>query len=170
MPYELGVDLGTTFTAAAVREAGGEPVMVGLGNRALQVPSVLFRTDSGFVVGEGAERRGAAEPRRLVREFKRRLGDPVPILVDGAPFSAETLSATLLRWVVDAVTRRQGGPPAGLVLTHPASWGEYKLEVLRQVVTLSLSIDHRVLDGEQGSRFLAAIGRLLADPATAFLR
>jgi pyruvate dehydrogenase E2 component (dihydrolipoamide acetyltransferase) len=41
---------------------------------------------------------------------------------------------------------------------------------LRQVVTLSLSIDHRVLDGEQGSRFLAAIGRLLADPATAFLR
>ena len=41
---------------------------------------------------------------------------------------------------------------------------------LRSVATLSLSIDHRVLDGEQGSRFLAAIGRLLTDPATAFLR
>src|SRR4051794_17961509 len=136
MPYELGVDLGTTFTAAAVRE-GDEPVMVGLGNRALQVPSVLFRTDTGFLVGEAAERRGSVEPRRLVREFKRRLGDPVPILVDGAPFSPEMLSGTLLRWVVDAVTRRQGEPPAGLVLTHPASWGQYKLDVLREVVTLA---------------------------------
>src|SRR3954447_25024277 len=136
MPYELGVDLGTTFTAAAVRE-GDEPVMVGLGNRALQVPSVLFRTDEGFVVGEAAERRGSTEPRRLVREFKRRLGDPVPVLVDGVPFSAESLSATLLRWVVDVVTRRQGEPPAGLVLTHPASWGEYKLDVLRQVAALA---------------------------------
>ncbi len=41
---------------------------------------------------------------------------------------------------------------------------------LRSVTTLSLSIDHRVLDGEQGSRFLAAIGRTLTDPATAFTR
>jgi pyruvate dehydrogenase E2 component (dihydrolipoamide acetyltransferase) len=39
---------------------------------------------------------------------------------------------------------------------------------LRQVVTLSLSIDHRVLDGEQGARFLADVGRILADPARAF--
>ena len=41
---------------------------------------------------------------------------------------------------------------------------------LRSVTTLSLSIDHRVLDGEQGSRFLAAIGRTLSDPATVFTR
>ncbi|HEY0240853.1 MAG TPA: Hsp70 family protein [Friedmanniella sp.] len=136
MTYELSVDLGTTFTAAAVRD-DGEPVMVGLGNRALQVPSVLFRTDAGFIVGEAAERRGATEPRRLVREFKRRLGDPVPVLVDGVPFSAAALSATLLRWVVEAATRRQGGPPSGLVLTHPASWGAYKLDVLREVLTLA---------------------------------
>jgi molecular chaperone DnaK len=136
MPYELSVDLGTTFTAAAVRD-DGEPVMVGLGNRALQVPSVLFRTDEGFIVGEAAERRGSTEPRRLVREFKRRLGDPVPVLVDGVPFSAASLSATLLRWVVAAVTRRQGEPPAGLVLTHPASWGAYKLDVLQEVLVLA---------------------------------
>ena len=137
MPYELGVDLGTTFTAAAVREPVGRPTMVGLGNRALQVPSVLLRTGTGFVVGEAAERRGSSDPRALVREFKRRIGDPVPILVDGVPFSAEMLSGTLLRWVVDAVTRRQGEPPTGLVLTHPASWSAYRLDVLHQVVTLA---------------------------------
>ncbi|MGJ9401750.1 dihydrolipoamide acetyltransferase family protein [Arthrobacter sp. KK5.5] len=35
---------------------------------------------------------------------------------------------------------------------------------LRQVMTLSLSFDHRLVDGEQGSRFLADVGTMLADP------
>lgn len=42
---------------------------------------------------------------------------------------------------------------------------EYKGEIaLRQVMTLSLSFDHRLVDGEQGSRFLADIGAILAEP------
>ncbi|MDQ0679323.1 2-oxoisovalerate dehydrogenase E2 component (dihydrolipoyl transacylase) [Arthrobacter pascens] len=45
-----------------------------------------------------------------------------------------------------------------------APW-EYQGEVaLRQVMTLSLSFDHRLVDGEQGSRFLADIGTILAEP------
>ncbi|MBY6410714.1 2-oxo acid dehydrogenase subunit E2 [Rhodococcus sp. BP-252] len=35
---------------------------------------------------------------------------------------------------------------------------------LRSVTTLSLSFDHRLVDGEQGSRFLADIAAILADP------
>ncbi len=42
---------------------------------------------------------------------------------------------------------------------------EYQGEVaLRQVMTLSLSFDHRLVDGEQGSRFLADVGSILSDP------
>lgn len=42
---------------------------------------------------------------------------------------------------------------------------EFQDEVaLRQVMTLSLSFDHRLVDGEQGSRFLADVGAILADP------
>lgn len=37
---------------------------------------------------------------------------------------------------------------------------------VRSVTTLSLSFDHRLVDGEQGSRFLAAIAGLLREPAT----
>lgn len=45
---------------------------------------------------------------------------------------------------------------------------EYQGEIaLRQVMTLSLSFDHRLVDGEQGSRFLADIGRILANPGLA---
>jgi pyruvate dehydrogenase E2 component (dihydrolipoamide acetyltransferase) len=45
---------------------------------------------------------------------------------------------------------------------------EFQDEVaLRQVMTLSLSFDHRLVDGEQGSRFLADVGAMLADPGMA---
>lgn len=35
---------------------------------------------------------------------------------------------------------------------------------LRSVTTLSLSFDHRLVDGQQGSQFLALVGRLLSSP------
>jgi pyruvate dehydrogenase E2 component (dihydrolipoamide acetyltransferase) len=38
----------------------------------------------------------------------------------------------------------------------------------RQVTTLALSFDHRVVDGELGSRFLADVGALLHDPGNAW--
>jgi pyruvate dehydrogenase E2 component (dihydrolipoamide acetyltransferase) len=41
---------------------------------------------------------------------------------------------------------------------------------LRRVMTLSLSFDHRLVDGEQAARFLADLGGLLGDPALAMLR
>ncbi|KAA1425450.1 2-oxo acid dehydrogenase subunit E2 [Mumia zhuanghuii] len=41
--------------------------------------------------------------------------------------------------------------------------------VPRWVTTLAVSFDHRVVDGEQGSRFLADVGRLLEDPANALV-
>jgi pyruvate dehydrogenase E2 component (dihydrolipoamide acetyltransferase) len=39
--------------------------------------------------------------------------------------------------------------------------------VPRKVCQLALSFDHRVIDGQQGSQFLADVGALLADPAMA---
>jgi len=39
--------------------------------------------------------------------------------------------------------------------------------VARQVCQLALSVDHRVVDGQQASQFLADIGALLTDPALA---
>ncbi len=46
---------------------------------------------------------------------------------------------------------------------------EYRDEIaLRQVLTLSLSFDHRLVDGREGSLFLAGVAGMLADPATLF--
>jgi pyruvate dehydrogenase E2 component (dihydrolipoamide acetyltransferase) len=40
---------------------------------------------------------------------------------------------------------------------------------VRQVTTLAISFDHRIIDGELGSRFLADIGAFLSDPEAALL-
>jgi len=94
--YGLGVDLGTTYTAAAVRHNGHAEV-ARLGSRRAEIPSVVFvRPDGRVLIGEAAERRGAEEPGRLAREFKRRVGDPVPLLVGGSPYPAHALMARLL--------------------------------------------------------------------------
>jgi pyruvate dehydrogenase E2 component (dihydrolipoamide acetyltransferase) len=50
----------------------------------------------------------------------------------------------------------------GAVRSRP--WECHGEIALRQVMTLSLSFDHRILDGEQGSRFLADVGAILAEP------
>ncbi|MGH3614507.1 MAG: Hsp70 family protein, partial [Pseudonocardia sp.] len=134
MSYLLGIDVGTTRTAAAIGRMGanpGEIEMVNLGDRASSVPSVLFLgVDGSVLVGEVAERRAATDPDRVVREFKRRLGDPTPFVVGGRAWAPEELSARLVRWVVDRVAEREGGPAARVAVTHPASWGEHKKKLL----------------------------------------
>jgi len=53
---------------------------------------------------------------------------------------------------------------AGILALGAAQRRPWEFEgdiALRQVMTLSLSFDHRVVDGEQGSRFLAELGALL---------
>ncbi|WP_028932178.1 Hsp70 family protein, partial [Pseudonocardia asaccharolytica] len=135
MSYQLGIDLGTTYTAAAVCRSSDrnwvEPEMVNLGTRSLTVPSVLFMAgDGSVVVGEAAERRAVTDPDRVVREFKRRVGDPTPVVVAGRAWAAEELSARLVRWVTDRVAEREGGPAARIAVTHPAAWGAHKRELL----------------------------------------
>jgi actin-like ATPase involved in cell morphogenesis len=132
--YYLGIDVGTTYTAAAVWR-DGRAETVDLGTRASVVPSVvLLREDGEFLVGEAAERRAASEPQRVAREFKRRIGDPTPIMLAGTPFSADALTARLLRWTVERVAASEGGPAAGVAVSHPANWGDYKKDLLRQAI------------------------------------
>ncbi|MET1003802.1 MAG: Hsp70 family protein [Acidimicrobiia bacterium] len=135
--YYLGIDLGTTFTAAAVHRNGRTDISP-LGNRAAAIPSLVFlRDDETVLTGEAAERRGLAEPARLAREFKRRVGDSVPIMLGQAPYSAERLMAALLKDVVAAVATREGAPPASVAVSHPANWGPFKIDLLHHALDLA---------------------------------
>jgi molecular chaperone DnaK len=142
--YALGIDLGTTFTAAATWRDGRAEIAP-LGSRAAAIPSVvLLRQDDTFLTGETANRRALTEPGRVAREFKRRLGDPTPILLGGAPYSAEALTGRLLRAVADEVATREGGLASAICVSHPANWGPFKTDLLHQAVRLG-NLDQRVL-------------------------
>jgi len=137
MGYVIGLDIGTTYTAAAVAREDGRPEVVRLGSRASVIPSVVFLHGATVLTGDAALRRGLTEPDRLAREFKRRLGDPAPLLLGGTPLSAEALFARLLRYAVDVVAEREGAAPDRVAVCHPANWGPYKLELLEQACRLA---------------------------------
>jgi pyruvate dehydrogenase E2 component (dihydrolipoamide acetyltransferase) len=50
---------------------------------------------------------------------------------------------------------------------RPQPWVHKDKIKVRQVTTLALSFDHRLIDGESGSRFLADVAAVLEDPSSA---
>ncbi len=137
MSYALGIDLGTSHTAAATARNGRVDI-ANLGNQSATIPSVvLLKEDHTILTGDAANRRGVTEPDRVAREFKRRVGDTTPIFLGGAPQSAEALMARLLRWVADEVAAREGGPADRLAICHPANWGRYKQDLFAQAVRIA---------------------------------
>ncbi|QAY70952.1 dihydrolipoamide acetyltransferase family protein [Xylanimonas protaetiae] len=57
----------------------------------------------------------------------------------------------------------------GIGAVRRLPWEHDGQVALRDVVTLSLTFDHRVVDGEQAARFLADLGAVLGDPALALV-
>jgi len=47
---------------------------------------------------------------------------------------------------------------------HPAVWAEGDLHGIRSVIRATLAADHRVSDGQGGSRFLDSISKFLRNP------
>ena len=111
MGYSLGIDVGTTYTAAGIcRDGHAEIGPLGAGG--WSVPSVVYLgADRSVLVGDAALRRAGSEPLRVAREFKRRIGDLVPLMVGGAPVSADTLTGMVIRAVTEQITALDGEPP-----------------------------------------------------------
>ena len=135
--YALAVDVGTSRTAAATDRTGssGETTVtpVPLGRRGDNVASVAFVTDDGdLLFADAGERRGLSQPERLIREFKRGVGDDVPIAVGGRSLRSEDLFARAFAAVVQTVSEREGAPPAAIALTHPTAWGPHRLALVTQ--------------------------------------
>jgi molecular chaperone DnaK len=135
--YAVGIDAGTTRTAAAL-SGDGDPQAVQLGAQAFTVPTTVAVTDTGELeIGDAAERVAVRRPHAVARYFKARVGDDVPVLLGGAPWAPALLLAKVQRWAYDQAAALRPAPPAATVLTHPAGWGTYRLDVLRQAAIQS---------------------------------
>ncbi|MFH5880572.1 dihydrolipoamide acetyltransferase family protein [Arthrobacter sp. NA-172] len=87
-----------------------------------------------------------------------------------ADLSGGTISITNIGvFGIDAGTPILNPGEAAIVAlgsVRKAPWVHNDELAVRQVMSLSLSFDHRLVDGEQGSKFLADLGAILSDPAT----
>ncbi len=137
MGYTLGVDLGNTHVAAAVAH-GSKVEMCALEESTLVMPAVVYLGEDGAAaVGERAVRRELANPDRVARGFKRRLGDPTPVTIGGRPHTIPELLGMQLRSVLTKVTEREGEPPERVVLTRPAVWEQVQLSMFDEVPGLA---------------------------------
>src|SRR6476620_10759612 len=97
----IGIDLGTSNTAAAVLE-GGKPTIIpsaegtSLGGKAF--PSyVAFTKDGQMLVGEPARRQAVANPDGTAMAFKRKMGQDYHFKLQGKEYTPQQLSAFLLQ-------------------------------------------------------------------------
>ena len=146
LSYFLAVDVGTSRIAAATARIAADGSIVtapfALGRKSDSVATVVFVAEDGDLsFGDVAERRGVAQPERLIREFKRSIGDEVPLVVGGRSLPAEQLYALTVAAIVELVTEREGQRPEAVSLTHPTAWGGHRLEMIRSAL-------HRVGVGE----------------------
>ncbi|WP_295837983.1 Hsp70 family protein [uncultured Microbacterium sp.] len=137
-PYFLAIDVGTSRTAAATARSAPDGTLVAaplpLGRNADSTPTTVFVSDSGLLFGDAAERRGTAQPERLVREFKRRIGDDVPIVAADRRFSPQDLYALVVGWVIGTAVEREGQHPAGIAVSVPVTWGEYRTRLVQDAI------------------------------------
>jgi pyruvate dehydrogenase E2 component (dihydrolipoamide acetyltransferase) len=95
-----------------------------------------------------------------------RSGKTPPADLSGGTFSITNIGV----FGIDAGTPILNPGEAGILAlgaVRSTPWEHQGGIALRQVMTLSLSFDHRLVDGEQGSRFLADVGAVMSDPAMA---
>lgn len=130
MGYRLGVDLGTSFTAATIGRAG---VAAGatVGADSAIVPSVVhIGLDGERLYGKAAIEAAGAESGRVLRGFVRRIGDETPMVPDlGASAAAHRVAADFVAWVVAQASVQEGRAPEAVAVTHPATWGPHKRDL-----------------------------------------
>jgi len=120
MEKPIGIDLGTTYSAAAYLDEDGRPQVVCFEDGRTLLPSVVQFAEDGVIVGELAKDNAVAFPDEVVTSVKRFMGDPNwRFTVRGKTYSPVDVSAEILRSIRAAVAGRVGHV-AKAVVTVPA--------------------------------------------------
>jgi YVTN family beta-propeller protein len=132
--YSLGVDLGSTFIAAALDSDTGPPRMCELGDRSCFMPAMVYRRDDGtFDTGEAASRRAVDSPNRVGRELMRRLGGAEEMVLGGQSYKLSYLLGELLKNVIHKVIENEGERPESIAVTRPVIWEGHCQNLFKEV-------------------------------------
>ena len=123
----IGIDLGTTFSAAAHVNEHGKPELIPNAESDRLTPSAILFDDETTVVGKYAVQGSKGDPKRFVAFMKRNMGKPASEFskkFGGKKYSADELSAMVLKKIKQDVEAEFQTEVTDAVITVPAYFGE----------------------------------------------
>ncbi len=124
----LGIDLGTTNSAAAIMEAGRPTIVPSAEGPTIagkMFPSVVaFTKDGQLLVGEPAKRQAVTNPEGTVFEIKRKMGKDYKVSIYGKEYSPQQISAFILQKIKRDAETFLGEKLKKCVITVPAHFND----------------------------------------------
>jgi len=129
MPKVIGIDLGTSNSAAAYMEAG-RPVIIpsaegaGVASGKAFPSFVAFTKDGQKLVGEPAKRQASVNPEGTIFAAKRKMGTDFKYKVYGKEYTPQQISAFILQKIKQDVENYLGDNVNEVVITCPAYFND----------------------------------------------
>ncbi|WP_238011401.1 Hsp70 family protein [Dactylosporangium sp. AC04546] len=120
----LVVDFGTSASSAALVTGGQVRLLKEPASGLYSWPSAVALEGDRLLVGTAAERRKRSDPAGYRAEFKRDLGQSVPVPLGERAYAPQDLVAAVLGVFRDRAAELHGEPVHRLLLTVPASYAE----------------------------------------------
>lgn len=122
----IGIDLGTTFSAAAYVNADGKAEIITNRDGERTTPSVVMFEEGTVVVGEQAKENSVIAPLNVCQFVKRQMGRKAFSfeVTMTEKYTAEEISAMILKRIKEDAQDSLGEPVEGAVITVPAYFDE----------------------------------------------
>ncbi len=131
MGKTIGIDLGTTNSCVAVVE-GGKPIIIPNDKGGRTTPSVVAFTKEGErLVGDSAMRQAVVNSERTIKSVKRKMGSDWSINIDGKKYTAQEISAMILRKLRSDAEAYLGEPVTDAVITVPAYFNDIQRQATK---------------------------------------
>ena len=124
----IGIDLGTSNSAASIME-GGRPTMIpsaeGTSVGGKSFPSyVAFTKDGQLLVGEPARRQAVTNPDGTIKNVKRKMGSKEKVTALGKEYTPQQISAFILQKIKKDAESYLGETVDKAVITVPAYFND----------------------------------------------
>ncbi|MBW3016171.1 Hsp70 family protein, partial [Candidatus Woesearchaeota archaeon] len=137
----IGIDLGTSNSAASVLEAGRPkivPSAEGVSMYGKAFPSfVAFTKDGQLLVGEPARRQAVSNPQGTVFAAKRKMGTNFKYQIYGKEYTPQQISAFILQKIKKDAEAFIGEPIKKAVITVPAYFDDNQRQATKDAGTIA---------------------------------
>lgn len=133
----VGIDLGTTNSAIGIWQDGEARLVPNALGDVLTPSAVAIRPDGTMLTGAAALSRMAMPGEAVATSFKRFMGTDHKVRLHKQSFSAEDLSALVLRALCDDVAAATGERPTEAVITVPAYFNDRQRRATRRAGELA---------------------------------